>query len=194
MGSGKTTVAGMLAELGAAVIDADELARMAVEPGRPALAQIARIFGPAMLDAHGRLKRKALAKRVFGDRAALGQLCAIIHPEVIKETLRQLEALKNRPVVVVDVPLLFEAGMAPMMDKVAVAAIRENQRFARLRRRGFSERDILVRLGMQMPQSRKRIMADFVIENSGTLESTREQVQTLWDQITREKSRKNDEC
>lgn len=193
IGSGKTTVAGLLRELGAAVIDADTLAREAVEPGRPALAEVVGEFGPGVLKPDGRLDRRALAGRVFSDRGALRRLCAIIHPRVLEEAARRLAALGESAVVVLDVPLLYEAGMEGMMDRVAVVTISENQRFARLRRRGLGEQAVLGRLGMQMAQARKRQLADTVIDNSGTLEAVRNQVQTLMKQITEEKSKRNDE-
>lgn len=194
IGSGKTTVTAFMREGGAAVINADELARQAVQPGRPALAAIVREFGPQMLDESGQLRRKALAERVFDDRAATRRLGELIHPEVVAQTRRLLEELKDdHPVIVVDVPLLFEAGMQGLMDKVLVVTITENQRFSRLRRRGFSERQVIARLGMQMPQARKISLADYVIDNSGTIEATRKQAQTLLEQILRGKSQRKDE-
>lgn len=189
-GSGKSTVSAIFRELGAAVIDADVLARQAVEPGQPALAAIAAEFGAEMLDEAGRLRRRALAERVFSDRRAVERLGRIVHPYVIAETRRQLAALADRPLVVVDVPLLFESGMDTLMDKVAVVAIGERERFFRLRRRGFGEREVMQRLATQMPQTRKVRLADYVIDNSGTIEATRKQVQTLMDPISRERSKK----
>ena len=186
-GSGKTTVATLFGEWGAAVIDADALAREAVEPGQPALAEIVTQFGPAMLDAQGRLDRPRLAGRVFADRQAAARLGLIVHPFVRVRTRERLEELAGRSLVVLDVPLLFEAGMAALADKTAVVTIAENQRFLRLRRRGFAEREVIQRLGMQMPQARKIRLADYAIDNSGTIEATRKQVQTLMDHLTREK-------
>jgi dephospho-CoA kinase len=196
-GSGKSTVAALLREKGAALIDADQLAREAVAPGSTALAAIAREFGPevtGLLDPAGHLRRKVLAQRVFGDRHALARLNALLHPHVLAETRRRIEALQGQaPLIVVDVPLLFETGMQGLMDQVAVVTISENQRFYRLRRRGYSEHEIIARLGMQMPQAQKQRLAQINIDISGTIEATRKQVQALLDHITREKSQRNDE-
>jgi dephospho-CoA kinase len=186
-GSGKSAVSALFRELGAAVIDADELARQVVEPGSPALAEIAETFGPDLIGPDGRLARRELAGRVFGDPQAVARLNAIIHPRVRGETLRLLGEWKDAPLIVLDVPLLFEAGMQSLADKVAVVVISENQRFYRLRHRGFSEREVIQRLGAQMPQADKIRQADFIIDNSGTIEATRKQVQTLMDQLSREK-------
>lgn len=186
-GSGKSTVSEIFRARGVPVIDADELARQAVEPGRPALAELAHAFGPDLLDEAGGLKRRELAARVFADRRALTRLNAILHPVVRAQTLALLARFAAAPLVVVDVPLLFESGMQRLVDRVAVVTITENQRFFRLKRRGFGEREVTSRLGMQMPQTRKIRLADFIIDNSGTIQATRKQVQTLMDHISREK-------
>jgi dephospho-CoA kinase len=178
-GSGKSTVAAMLAEAGAAVIDADEIARGLLGPGQPLVAEVAREFGPQMLDEAGLLRRRALAEQVFSDRRALARLNALVHPCVRQEELRQIEALRDHPLIVLDVPLLFEAGMRSLADLAVVVRIAERERFRRLRGRGFSEREIIARLGMQMPQSRKVELADRVIDNSGSYEQTRAQVGDL---------------
>ena len=178
-GSGKSTVAGMLAEAGAAVIDADAIARDLLAPGQPLVAEVGRIFGPDVLDEAGHLRRRVLAERVFGDRAELARLNAIIHPRVRQEELRQIAALGDHALIVLDVPLLFEAGMRGLTDLAAVVTISERERFRRLKGRGFPEREIIARLGMQMAQSRKVALADAVIDNSGTLEQTRRHVAEL---------------
>jgi dephospho-CoA kinase len=188
-GSGKSTVASLLAEMGATVIDADKLAAEAVEPGQPALAALIGEFGPEIVDRQGRLQRKALAERIFGDRPAARRLEALIHPPVLAGIRRALEERRGEPLVVLDIPLLFEAGMEGWMDKIVVVTIAENQRFARLRRRGYSEREVMALLGMQMPQSRKITLADYVIDNSGTIEATRKHAQTLFEWIQGEKSK-----
>jgi dephospho-CoA kinase len=107
---------------------------------------------------------------------------------VIEESRRRIAAVGERALVVLDVPLLYESRMEGMMDRVVVVAINERERFRRLRRRGFHEREIIARLGMQMPQARKTSLADYVIDNSGTIEATRKQVETMLEQIFREKS------
>lgn len=186
IGSGKSTVAGMLAESGAAIVDADAIARELLAPGQPLVAEVARVFGPGLLDEAGALRRRALAERVFADREELARLNALVHPRVRAEELRQIEALRSRALVVLDVPLLFEAGMRDLVDLAAVVTISERERFRRLRARGLSEREVLARLGMQMPQSHKLALADAVIDNSGTLARTRQQVAALLQRLKSE--------
>lgn len=191
-GSGKSMVSSIFRELGAAVIDADELARQAVAPGRPALAEIAARFGSDLIDAEGRLHRRELAQRAFANRRTVADLNAIVHPYVRRDTLRLMRELDGAPVIVLDVPLLFEAAMQGLVRKVAVVVINEAQRFLRLRRRGFSEREVILRLGMQMPQAQKIRLADYIIDNSGTIEATRMQVQNLMDHLSRENTRNHE--
>jgi dephospho-CoA kinase len=192
VGSGKTTVAGLLARQAerrwppppppAVVIDADALAREVVEPGQEALEEIARQFGPGMLDAEGRLRRAALAERVFSDRAALARLEAIVHPRVRVLAAERVEAAKKAGarLIVLDVPLLLEAGMQEMTGRVVVVTVGAARRFGRLRRRsGLSEAQTMARLAMQMPQARKAALADAVIDNDGDLEATERQCERL---------------
>lgn len=179
-GSGKSAVAGMLGEmLNAEVIDADKLARQAVEPGQPALEEIQRRFGPGVIAPDGRLDRKALAEIVFNDRRALDDLNAIVHPRVREQWLERLRELGPERTAVLDIPLLFEAGLRNMVDRVVVVTISEAARFARLKQRGFTEPEIIRRLGMQMPQARKAALADKVIDNAGPIERTRQQIETM---------------
>ena len=172
-GSGKSTVAGMLREAGACVIDADELAREALEPGQPALASVTERFGADLLD---------------GDREAVAWLNGVIHPYVRREMRRLIEENGGRDLIVLDVPLLLEGGLDEGLDGVAVVTINERERFGRLHGRGFSEKEIIARLGMQMAQQRKAGRADFVIDNSGSREHTRKQIQTMLERIQGEKT------
>lgn len=183
-GSGKSTVAAILHEhYGAAVIDADDIARQAVEPGKPALEEIRREFGDEYIDGDGRLLRRELGRKVFADRAAKARLEAIIHPPVLAETKRLIHVWDSRPMIVLDVPLLYEARMESMADTIAVVTIDERGRYARLRAHGFSEEEITRRLGMQWPQARKRALADHLIDNSGSLAETQHQVDDLIKQL-----------
>lgn len=188
IGSGKSTVAQMLRETGACVIDADELAREALEPGQPALAAVTERFGADLLDGDGKLDRRALARRVFGDRAAVTWLNGLIHPYVRSRMQGLIEANRGRDLIVLDVPLLLEGGLDEGLDGVAVVTINERERFGRLHERGFSEQEIIARLGMQMAQQRKAGRADFVIDNSGSREHTRKQIQTMLERIQGEKT------
>lgn len=183
-GCGKSTVAAVLHEhYGAAVIDADELARGAVEPGSPALEEIRRQFGDEYIDGDGRLLRRELGRKVFADRAAKARLEAIVHPVVLARTRHFLHVWAGRPMIVLDVPLLYEAGMESLADSVAVVVIDERSRYGRLRAHGFSEAEITRRLGMQWPQTRKRALADHLIDNSGSLAETQHQVDDLIKQL-----------
>ncbi len=190
-GCGKSTVAALIAEeSGAAVIDADRIAREALEPGGAAFAAVVEAFGPAILGPAGRIDRPALAARVFADRAELARLNALVHPPVRAAELALLEAWKDRPLVVLDVPLLFEAGMRSLADSVAVVVIGERQRYGRLKGRGFREAEVTRRLGMQMAQARKRRLADHIIDNSGPLDGTRQHVRELIETIKGVKAEK----
>jgi dephospho-CoA kinase len=175
LGCGKSTVVDLLRRAGESrwpppavvVIDADALARQAVEPGQPALAEIARQFGPEFIGPDGRLLRRELGRVVFADRSALARLEAIVHPRVRRAELEQMRAAAGHRLIVLDVPLLYEAGMQGLVARVVVVTVGEAQRFARLRRRGMTEAEIVARLGMQWSQARKAALADAVIDNSG---------------------------
>ena len=177
-GSGKSAVAEMFRRgvAGAETIDADRLAAEAVAPGTQALAEIVRIFGTEVRADDGSLRREVLGRRVFADREALARLEGVIHPIVLRRIAERLGELADRPLIVLDVPLLFECNMQAMVEQTAVVTVSERKRFARLRRRGFDESEIVRRLGLQMPQSRKIRLADFLIHNHGDLEQTHRQV------------------
>lgn len=182
-GSGKSTVAKMFADLGAVVLDADEVAREAVAPGQPAWEALRREFGPQFFHEDGTLDRGRLARRVFGDPEALARLNAIVHPRVARELKARLAALAGEGVrlVMVEVPLLFEAGMEKNYDAVIVVDCPPAEQKARLRERDDrGEGEITGLLAAQMPLSEKSKKADFVVDNSGSLEATRTQVQDIW--------------
>lgn len=191
-GSGKSTVAGLFESRGpesTVRIDADELARKAVAPGQPALAEIAEAFGEDLIDARGELRRKALAERVFDAPGleryrAVRRLNGIVHPHVRRLELEWMDRHREAPLLILDVPLLFEAGMERLVDRVVTVTLLERQRFARLRGRGFGEREIIRRLAFQWPQALKARKADYVVDNSGTIEKTKKQVDFILNQIT----------
>lgn len=183
-GSGKSTVAAMLRGMsGAPLIDADALAREALAKGSPLLAAIEATFGPGLLNEAGELRRGELALRAFSNREGARRINALIHPWVARRQAEQLALHAAEPLVILDVPLLYEAGLQTQCDKVAVVSIGEAARFARLRGRGFGEREVMRRLALQWPQSRKAALADFVIENSGSLTATRVQIERMLEQI-----------
>ena len=182
-GCGKSTVADMFEEMGDLVLDADALARRVVEPGQAALQEIVEAFGADIVDEQGRLDRKAMARIVFSDAARRRDLEAIIHPRVRQAMEKDVAAAQKEGKhqnIILNVPLLYEAGQEKMADKVIVVTIKESERFRRLRQRdGASEAEIVKRLGAQWSQRYKACLADAVIENSGSLESTREQAQAI---------------
>lgn len=184
--SGKSAVAARLRELGAVVIDADAVARDVVEPGTPALEQIAQEFGPGVLDARGRLDRAALGAIVFSTPERLRRLNAITHPAVAERTLqlfREAEAADPRAVVVYDVPLLVEGspGRDYGFDTVLVTEAPMPLRIERMvRLRGMEPAEAERRIAAQASDAQRRAIADHVIDTSGSLEHTRTQIDQLW--------------
>jgi len=182
IGSGKSTVASIFRELGAHVIDADEVAREVVQAGEPALQAIREVFGADVLDAQGHLDRGAMASRVFNDPEALARLNAIVHPAVAQRTRERIEASRRRgdPWVVYDVPLLYENGLEGMFDAVVVVTASEEVRRARLlEREEWSREDIDARIRAQMPLDEKAHRADWVVDNDGSLLETRRQAEQI---------------
>ncbi len=187
IGSGKSSVAAMLRELGATVIDADQLAREAVAPGTPALQAIVARFGPETLTPSGELDRRALGRRVFADEEARRALNAIVHPEVAALAAQRMsDALASgAPLVVYDVPLLYENGLEQSLPEVVVVWARpETQRSRIARRDRLSPEEIEARLAAQLPLADKVARADRVIDNDGDLEATRAQVRALYGALT----------
>jgi dephospho-CoA kinase len=184
--SGKSLVAGLLGDLGAHVIDADAIAREVVAPGSPALRAIAAAFGPAVVRADGTLDRKALAERIFEDPAARRTLNSITHAEIrrrIKDAIGRVRAARPDAIVVVDIPLLLDTAPpgAYALDGVVVVWVAEDEQLARLMARdGLDEAAARRRLASQRPLREKVVQADWVIDNSGTREETRRQVEALW--------------
>jgi dephospho-CoA kinase len=183
IGTGKSTVAHMLAARGAVLVDADLLAREVVEPGTPALAEIAGEFGPGVLRADGSLDRTTLGAIVFADEGRRLQLNAITHPRVAELMRRRIaEALASpAPLVVVDVPLLFEGERGGMFEGVLLVWTPPEVQLARLvARDGWSEDEARRRIAAQMSVDEKRALATWVIDNSGTPAQTEAQVARWW--------------
>lgn len=179
-GSGKTTVAGMFRRAGARLIDADAIARQVVEPGSPALKELVDLLGQQILKPDGQLDRAALARQIFADAALREQVNAIIHPRVREIELQQLAQWRHEPLVVLCVPLLLENHMERLVDRVVVVAADERRRAERLGQRdGLTDEQIAARLRAQMPQEDKIARADFVINNSGSIEETKRQVEGI---------------
>ncbi|MGN7798726.1 dephospho-CoA kinase [Leifsonia sp. 22587] len=185
--SGKSTIASRLASHGAVVVDADRIAREVVEPGTPALAEIARRFGDAVIAADGSLDRPALGAIVFGDPAALQDLNAITHPAVLQaSTARFRAAAEADPdaIVVYDVPLLVESANEYPFDRVVVAHADAATRIHRLvTLRGMDAGEAERRIRSQASDDQRLAVADVVIDTGGTLEYTLEQVDALWEEL-----------
>jgi dephospho-CoA kinase len=180
IGSGKSTVARLLAEHGATVVDADVLAREVVEPGTPGLAAIAEAFGDGVLTAEGALDRPALAAVVFGDPDARARLDGIVHPLVRSRAVELISALPADAVVVQDIPLLVETGQAGSFDLVLVVEADLETRVARLVARGLAENDARARIAAQATDEQRRAVAHVVLDNSGTPEELAAQVDRFW--------------
>lgn len=185
IGSGKSTVARMLAERGAVVVDADQIARELVEPGGAALAELVTEFGPRILQADGSLSRGELASMAFSDPRATERLNAIMHPLIGAEAQRRINDEPEAAVVVYDMPLLVETGQADLVDVVVVVDVPEAVQLDRaVRLRGLDEADVQRRMSVQASREDRLARADVVIDNSGSLPNTHEQVDQLWDRLT----------
>src|SRR3989442_4874689 len=182
IGSGKSMVASMFAQLGADVIDADQLARDVVELGQPALVEIATAFGRDVLLPDGRLDRGKLGRIIFADPVARGKLNAITHPRIRERIDAEIAARGSRPgVLVVDIPLLYENDRTRTVETVIVVWIDSKTPPRRLNERdGLTEEEARQRIAAQMPLDEKRARADVVIDNSGSRESTRRQVEAIY--------------
>jgi dephospho-CoA kinase len=181
IGAGKSAVAGYLVSLGAVVIDSDVLAREVVSPGTEGLAEVVAAFGPGVLGVDGALDRPALGRAVFGDEAARRRLEAIIHPRVRARSAELAVAAGPAAVVVHDVPLLVEAGLAASYHLVIVVHAGEATRLARLvRGRGMAEGDARARIAAQASDGQRAAAADVLIANGGTLADLRRRVGDLW--------------
>jgi len=182
--TGKTTVANLFKRCGAVVIDADELARQVVMPGRPAWRQIVQTFGKGVLNPDRTLNRHALGAIVFRNRTKLKQLERIIHPRVAAEQKRLTkQAAKKGPraVVIYDVPLLFEAGIDKRVDKTVVVTADQATQIARLKRRnGLSRAEALRRITSQMPLRKKIRLADMILDGTKSLARLKRDVRTLY--------------
>ena len=182
IGSGKSMVASMFAKLGADVIDADRLAREVVEPGQPALEEIATAFGRDILLPDGRLDRGKLGRIIFADPVARRRLNAITHPRIRERMEAEIAAHGSQPgVLIVDIPLLYENDRTRAVEAVIVVWVDQQTQLRRLNERdGLSAEEARQRIGAQMPLDEKRARADAVIDNNGSRENTRRQVEAIY--------------
>jgi len=180
IGSGKSTVAALLAARGAVVVDADRIAREVVEPGTPGLAAVVGAFGPGVLTPDGALDRAALASVVFADPEARARLDGIVHPLVRARAQEVVARADPDAVVVQDVPLLVETGQAGQYDLVLVVEADLETRVARLAQRGLGEDDARARIAAQATDEQRRAVADVVLDNSGDPDALAGQVARFW--------------
>ena len=180
IGSGKSTVATLLAARGAVVVDSDRIAREVVEPGTPGLDAVVEAFGEQVRGADGSLDRARLASIVFADPEARKRLDGIVHP-LVRARAAQLDAAAPEDAVVVhDVPLLVETGQAGSYDVVLVVEADVETRVRRLVQRGLAEDDARARIAAQATDAQRRAAADVVLDNSGTPEGLAAQVGRFW--------------
>ena len=187
--SGKSTVSGMFRELGVPVIDADVIAREVVAPGSRALEAIVDAFGEEVLTEEKSLNRARLGEIVFSDPAKKKVLEGILHPEIIAEQDRRLKGLEREgrtPVAIVDAAVMIESGSWKRFDSLVVVDCDEFQQIGRLRlRNGMNEEEAVRRVNAQMPLSEKVKYADHVIDNRGSIDDTRKQVEELMKLLSR---------
>lgn len=179
--SGKSTVSGMLSDMGAVIIDSDLLAREVVEPGTPSLAAITERFGPEIVGPDGRLDRAALGEVVFADPQARADLEAIVHPAIRARSEELVSTAAEDSVIVHVIPLLFEKDMEADFDAVIVVDTATENQVARMRERdGLSDSAIESRLASQASRQERLAGADFVVDNNGPVEALRPQVAAIW--------------
>jgi len=183
--SGKSTVAAILAELGAVVIDADQLAREVVAPGTPGLARVVEAFGPDVLASDGGLDRPRLGAIVFAEPERLQVLNGIVHP-LVRARAAELEAAAPTGALVVhDIPLLAETGQGDRFEAVIVVDVPEEVQMERmLRDRAMTEDDARARIAAQAGREDRLAVATHVIENTGTLEDLRDRVAKVFESLT----------
>ncbi|MEV5708074.1 dephospho-CoA kinase [Actinoallomurus sp. NPDC052274] len=186
IGSGKSEVSRRLAEHGAVIVDADAAAREVVEPGTPGLAEVVAEFGDGVLRPDGSLDRERLGSIVFADEERRARLNAIVHPRVGERMRELVEQAPPDAIVVYDVPLIAENGLAGMYDLVVVVDAPVEEQVRRLTgRRGMTEADARARIAAQATRERRLEIADRVIDNSGPLERLAELVDELWAELKR---------
>ncbi len=184
IGSGKSTVASLLADRGALVVDADVLAREVVAPGTDGLAALVVEFGPDIVTPDGSLDRAALAGIVFTDPSQRAKLDAITHPRIAAATRDCFAAAQPGQLLVHDVPLLVEVGLEGNYDHVVVVDCPDEVRIARLVGRGLTDADARARIASQATRERRVAAADTVLDNSGSVESLTNAVDDLWQRLT----------
>lgn len=185
--SGKSTVSGLLVSKGARLVDADVIAREVMLPGHEVLAAAVKQFGSEILFPDGTLNRGKLGDIVFRDPAALQTLNNLTHPAIrqeIKERMNSMEQEEPERLIIVDIPLLYESGLENLFHEIVVVYVPREVQIARLmERNGLSLEEAEARLNAQMDIETKRNKADYIIDNSGDLAHTEQQVAVFWDRL-----------
>jgi len=185
--SGKSVVASMLEDLGAKVIDADDIARKVVEPNEPAWREIVDIFGQDILNPDETINRKELGEIIFNDNEKRKILNDITHPKIIQKARERVKTYKNKnvEVVIIEAALIVEkGGLKDLIEKLIVVSSDKESQIERLtKRNSLSKEEALSRINSQMPTSEKTLHADYIIDNSGTIDETQKQVKSLWNKI-----------
>jgi dephospho-CoA kinase len=183
VGTGKSTVTNFFRELGAYIIDWDELAREVTRPHLRAWKEIVEYFGKGCLNEDLTINRQKLAKMAFSDKGKVTKLNHIVHPEVFKEDERitnEIKSLDPDALVIKDIPLLFELTRPIFVDKIVVVSVSEQTQLRRLEEKGMSWEDARSRIKSQLPLEEKIKSADFIINNDGPLEETKKQVEEIY--------------
>lgn len=186
IGSGKSTVAALLADRGAVIVDADQVARDVVEPGQPAFERLVGRFGPEIVGADGRLDRPKLAEIAFATEEATADLNAITHPAVGEEFLRRMTDVPGDAIVVCDVPLLVESETARSRgyEFVIVVEAPRELRLERLEGRGVPRPDAEARMAKQATDEERRAIATYIVDNSADREALERQVHEIWTDLS----------
>lgn len=186
-GTGKTTVARFFRDFGAVVMDADKIAHEALSPKTETYKKIIKIFGREALKKDKKIDRKKLGNIVFKNKTLLRRLCDVIHPYVIKKVKKGIKMIKRKKpdaVIILDIPLLIEADLLDLIDKLIVVRTDKKIEIQRCQgKTGLNKKEILARINAQVPLGKKIRFSDFVIDNSGTKEQTKREVRKIWEEI-----------
>jgi dephospho-CoA kinase len=186
--TGKSTVAKMLRELGACIIDADQISRQVVEPNTTGAKLIEEYFGADLFSTDGQLKRDKLGQLIFHDPRARHQLNQLLHPLIMEEMQRQSDQVQQQvrnAAIIWDIPLLYEENLTNFVQKVIVIYVPEEMQRTRLQlRNNLNREEAESRILSQLPIEEKKSLADYLIDNSGTVQQTKRQVVALWNHLT----------
>lgn len=183
IGTGKTTAASIFKKFGAAIIDADEIARGIVKPQMPAWQEIINAFGEKVQSPDLTINRKYLGELIFNDTVSRERLNQITHPLIKEEIHKQIQEQNNK-IVIIDAPLLIEAGVHSIVDKIIVVIASRDTQIKRLKLRNFlSDLQIEARLDSQLPLENKIEKADYIIDNNGNILETTKQIKRIWEEL-----------